>query len=1126
MKKSLLCNRVANYALNIMKISTLVYITICCLCSLAWANTSYAQRLAEQKITIDLKNVRLDEALDKLTAGTSFKIAYADNLFNQSARVTIKVNNGSLAGALQELLTPYQLSFAEIGNVIVLKKAITETRKPGKTIRGTVRDTTGLTLVGVTVRVKDKRGATSTDVNGKYILDVPDGAVLIFNYVGFRSIEVPVNGKDVVDVILHAANSRLEEVVVVGYGTQKKISLVGAQSTVKPAELQLPVRNLSTSLGGRLAGVVSVQRSGEPGGDNADIYIRGISTFSNSLSAPLVLVDGVPRPFADVDPEDIESFSILKDASATAVYGVRGANGVVLINTKNGTPGNPKFNLRYNEGITRFTQLPKFADGVTYMQLANEALTNRGSAPRYSAQAIEATRTQSDPYLYPNVNWYDAIFNKRGDMRQANLNVNGGTDRATYYVATSYYDETGLYKTDALSKYDSEVRYKRYNLTTNLTLKPTNSTTIKLGVQGYLANVNYPGTNSSTIFQDAFFMSPILNPVQYPDGRVADGTASSVQNPYALLTQTGYANQWRNQLFSNLRLTQGLNFLTKGLSATAMFSFDAYNYVSLRRTKSPTTWLATGRDTDGNLIYQQTRLGSDYLTYARANDGSRTIYNEVALNYTRSFGKHDVGGMLLYNQSDQVNTQAADLESSLPFRFRGLAGRATYAYNNRYFAEFNFGYNGSENFLPSKRYGFFPAVAVGWLVSEEGFFKPLKDVFQMAKIRFSHGIVGNSNIGGRRFAYLGTVQQFGSSTSPIYSFGRTPVGFSGYDIGEYAVDVTWETSKKTDLGLDIWALKNQLNLQVDLFNEHREGIFLRRASLPGYVGMLNNPYGNVGIVDNKGIDGSITYSGKLSENFKFQLLGNLTYNRNNVVQDDQPDPAYPWLATKGRKVGQRFGYIALGLFQSNEEIANSPRQSGDVRPGDIKFKDLNGDGVINSYDNAPVGYGQVPEIVYGFGFTLNYKSVTLSTLFQGVGNMDIWLNGEGLIPFQQGLSRGNLFSNATDRWTVENPNPNAFYPRLGVGTINDNYTRSTWWIQNGRYVRLKTLQLAYKLPKRFLNKMKFQNAQIFFSGVNLWTLSPFKMWDPELGDGSSSAYPGGAGYPNVATYSLGFNLNF
>ncbi|MFB9865178.1 SusC/RagA family TonB-linked outer membrane protein [Rufibacter immobilis] len=988
-------------------------------------------------------------------------------------------------------------------------------------VRGSVTDSTGTTLVGVTVFIKGTTTGTSTDVNGKYVLSAPENAVLVFSYIGYNSQEVAVKGRDIVNVVLRTNSSQIDEVVVVGYGTQRKISTVGAQSSVKPTELQLPVRNLSTSLGGRLAGVVSVQRSGEPGGDDADIYIRGISTFSNSLSKPLVLVDGVPRPFSDVDPEDIENFSILKDASATAVYGVRGANGVLLITTKSGTAGKPKFNVRYNEGVTRFTKVPEFADGVTYMEMANEALTTRGGQPRYSSETIEATRNQTDPYLYPNVDWYKELFNKWGSTRRLNLNINGGTDRINYYVATSFYDEKGLYKTDQLAEYDSQVSYKRYNLTSNITLKPSSSTTVKLGVQGYLANVNYPGTNASDIFEKAFFMTPVLNPVQYPDGKMADVAASSVQNPYALLTQTGYANQWRNQLFSNLRVTQGLDFITEGLSATGMFSFDAYNYVSLRRTKTPDTWLANGRDAEGNLIYQQTRIGTEFLGYSRNNNGSRTIYNEAALNYQRDFDLHSFGGMLLFNQSDEINTQASDFETSLPFRFRGLAGRATYAFKEKYFAEVNFGYNGSENFLPSKRYGFFPSAAVGWLISEESFFSPLKGIAQMVKLRVSHGIVGNSNIGGRRFAYLGTV-----ASTTGYSFGKTPSNISGYDIGEYAVDVTWETAMKSNLGLDIWTVNNGLNLQVDIFHERREGIFRRRASLPAYVGMRNNPYGNVGKIDNKGIDASANYSGKLGKNFTFQLLGNITFNRNEVIENDEPNPIYPWLDRKGLKVGQRFGYVALGLFNSEEEIANSAFQAGDVRPGDIKFKDLNADGRIDAYDQAPIGYGQVPEIIYGFGFTLGYKAFTISTLFQGVGNMDIWLNGEGLIPFQQGLSRGNLFNNIHDRWTVENPNPNAFYPRLSAGTVNDNYARSTWWIANGRYLRLKTAQLSYKLPKRYTEKVKISNADIFFSGVNLLTFTPFKLWDVELGDGSDAAFPGGAMYPNVATFSIGFNLNF
>ncbi len=1126
MKKSLFNDRVPSYIFQIMRFSTWVYFTIWCLSATAWANNSYGQRAANTNISINLKKVSLQTALQILVSKAGMKLAYADDVLKNNPIIDLNIKNEDLLSSLERLVSPYSLSVTEVDDVIILKKEkniITKNlQDQKKKVTGTVKDSLGIPLIGVAIKIKDSPSlGTSTDINGNFIINVSENASLVFNYIGFREKTVAVRSKNNIDVILQQADSFLEEVTVVAYGTQKKISLVGAQATIKPAELQLPVRNLTNSLGGRVAGIVSVQRSGEPGGDNADIYIRGISTFSSSNSKPLVLVDGVPRDFSDVDPEDVASFSILKDASATAIYGVRGANGVIIINTKTGTPGKPKFNVRYNESLTRFTQVPEFVDGVTFMNLSNEALTNRGSIPRYAEADIETTRNQTDPELYPNVDWFGALFNDYGANRRVNMNIDGGSDRANYYVATSYFDEKGLYKTEELANYDSQVKYKRYNLTSNLTVKPSNTTTIKLGIQGYLANVNYPGSNSSDIFRGAFYNTPISSPLMYEGGIVADKTLGSVLNPYALLTKTGYANQWKNQLFSNLKVTQELDFITKGLSASGMFSFDSYNLVSLRRTKTPDTWNATGRDSDGNLILQQTNRGTEYLSYSRTNTGSRTIYSEASLNYARSFGNHDLGAMLLYNQSDEINTLAANLESSLPYRFRGIAGRTTYGYKNKYFAELNFGYNGSENFLPEKRYGLFPSIGLGWIISEENLFKPLKEVVQMAKFRFSHGLVGNSNIGGRRFAYLGTVAEYGGA----YQFGVTPQAYGGVDIGEYGVDVTWETSKKTNFGLDLWTVKNSLNVQLDVFKEYRDGIFLRRSSLPAYVGMRNNPYGNVGIIENKGIEGTLTYNGKIGEDLTFQLLGNFTFNRNKIVEDDQPNPAYPWLNTKNRKVGQRFGYIALGFFESEEDIANSPFHVGDIRPGDLKFKDLNGDGVINTYDYAPIGYGSVPEIMYGFGLTVGYKAFTLSTLFQGVGNMDIWLNGEGIIPFQVGLSRGNIFTNIDNRWTIENPSQDALYPRLSVGNINSNYTTNSHWIQNGKYLRLKSLQLSYKIPKHLIKRFNIKNADVFFSGVNLLTFSPFKLWDPELGDGGSG-YPGGANYPNLATYSLGFNINF
>ncbi len=650
-----------------------------------------------------------------------------------------------------------------------------------------------------------------------------------------------------------------------------------------------------------------------------------------------------------------------------------------------------------------------------------------------------------------------------------------------------------------------------------MTVNPTNSTTLLLGVRGHLANINYPGTDYNTIFYDAYFLNPIDLPGQYSNGKFSAPFTYRMRNPYAALTQTGYNNYWRTSLASNLQVKQDLSFWIKGLSINAKFAFDTYNLVGMKRTKEPKTYIATGRDSLGNLIMQQTNpdRASEYLSYNRSNNGTRTLYNELRINYSNSFGKHHVGAMLLYNQSDKLNTEASNVVQSLPYRFKGLAGRATYGYSDKYFVEFNFGYNGSENFSPNNRYGFFPSVGAGWVISKEQFFKPLEDVVQLFKLRFSYGLVGSAKIIGRRFAYIGTV-----ANTDGYSFGITRDNYiDGKDIGEYASDVTWETAKKTNLGVNIEAFNSKLILQADLFKEHRSGIFRRRNSLPYYMGLRNKPYGNVGIINNHGFDGTLTWHDNIGA-LHFQLIGNFTWTRNKVIEDDRPKYKYPWMEHKGRKVGQSFGYIALGLFKSEKEIANSPRQNGDVRPGDIKFKDINGDGKINSYDVVPIGYGDIPEIVYGLGFSFSYKNFSLSGLFQGVGNVDIILSGTGLLPFSLGPEVGNLFSNVTDRWTPEDPDPESFYPRLMGGTLNDNYEPSTWWLKNGRYLRLKSAQLSYTIPKSVVQKLHLDDAYVFLEGVNLLTFTPFKLYDVELGNGNGSTYP------NIKTYSVGLGFRF
>ena len=1069
------------------------------------------------RISLDLQNVPLKEVFARIEDQSNYIFVYYDSILDASRRVSISVSDQPVGNVLEVLFAGTENTWKLSGRQIVIGKAAAASKAEKQTplrVMGSVKDTNGEPLIGVTVFVKERPSVgTATDINGNYLIDVQTDDVLEFSYVGYKTQDVAVAGRGLLDIVLEQNDAILDAVEVVGYGVQKKISVIGSQQSIQVKELKVPVANLTQGLAGRVAGLVSVQRTSEPGFDDADIYIRGISTLTASMSAPLTLVDGVPRSFANVDPEDIESFSILKDASATAVYGVRGANGVIIINTKSGSKGRPKFTVRYTEGITTPTKITDFVDGATYMEMSNEASMTRGGGALYSREVIEKTRMHADPYLYPNVDWMDEILRDYSHNRSANVNVSGGSDKAVYYIGLAYYDEDGMYKDTKLADYNSNTYYRRYNVTTNLTLNPFRTTEIKLGIQGYLANANYPASAQSTIFESAYFTQPTYIAPLYPDGKLGAFSGGEL-NPVAELGATGYANQWRSQVYSNLRITQQLY---KGLSITGMFSFDTYNYTSNRFTKSPNTYHATGRDANGNLIYEQTRQGTENLAYSLSAKGDRTIYLEAALNYKNTFGRHDVSGMLLFNQSDEINTKATNVEEALPYRFRGLAGRFTYGFDDRYFAEFNFGYNGSENFTPKNRYGFFPSVGLGWVISNESFFEPLTNVIQYLKVRGTWGQVGNSQISGRRFAYLATVTD---SSSTSYTFGKNmDQNYGTTAIDEYAVDVTWEVADKTDIGVDMRLLNNKLNLQFDYFKESREGIYLRRSSIPSYVGMINNPYGNIGKVENKGFELSVNYANSWGGDWSLSLMGNYSFNRNKVLEDDST-VVYPWQNTIGNKVGQRFGLVALGLFESYGEIAASPVQTGDTRPGDIKYKDINGDGKIDEYDKVPIGWGSVPEIMYGFGFSVGWKNLSLTAMFQGAAHVDAMLSGEGVLPFSQGSSRGNLLSNITDRWTEENPRQNAFYPRLSIGNINMNYEESTWWLKDTDYLRLKNIELSYRLPDHWMKRIHLDNARIFIQGVNLLTFSSFKIWDVELGDGR------GARYPNIASVSLGVNFNF
>lgn len=999
-------------------------------------------------------------------------------------------------------------------------------------ITGIITNKLNEVMKGATVQNLNTGKIVLSDGKGIYVIEASKGDSLSASFTGYNTYRWVFTDRLDYDITMETVAGSLDEVVVIGYGKQRKISQIGAQVTLNVADLEQPIANVSAGLAGRLAGLVAVQRTGEPGHDDADIWIRGIATLNDSK--PLILVDGVERSMSNLSYEDIASFSILKDASATAVYGVRGANGVVLITTKQGKPGKPRFNFDYNEAVTTFTRLPKMADGLTYMNMANEALTTRGDVPKYTPDYIDSTKAGNDPYLYPNVNWMNEIFKNTGSNRRATLNIDGGAPSAFYYVSLGYYDEKGFLKSDPSEPYHGGTQYSRYNFTSNLSLKVTETTSLELGLQGYLSNGQYPGVNTginpsdatqiNSIFQSVMDMPPVELAFTYPgdttSGRNPNG---GFRNPFDQSAKSGYGNQYKTQLYSNIRLRQQLGMLVKGLSFTSMFAFDNYSELDINHGKRENAYIANGRNDDGTLNLQLTYPGTNSLGYDRYNGGNRRVYTESALNYDSSFGNHRLSGLLLYNQSEYVDAFAGDFTSSIPSRTRGLAGRITYSYNDRYFAEGNFGYNGSENFSPKKRYGFFPSFGLGWVPSNEKFFEPLKNVIQFLKFRFSSGNVGNGNIvingTTHRFAYLDQV----NTSAPGYTFGNASNGgTSGYNISNYAVDLTWETSHKTNIGMEMNFL-HSTNLQVDLFKEHRTGIFLQRQSVPEIVGLSSATYGNLGVVNNAGVDISLQQSAQLSKNVHIAIRGTFTYARNKVISNDQPDQKYPWLNQSGQGVLTRYGYVAEGLFKDSAEILNSAKQSfGEVRPGDIKYKDLNGDGVIDAYDKRPIGTGDVPNILYGFGFDVSYKNFSLGAFFQGQSQADIMLSGSSIWPFAGDGGEGNAYSNITDRWTPENPNQNAFYPRLAFGgpkNANNDQT-STWWEKKSSFLKLRTLQLDYTFPNETFKSLGVKGARLYFVGTNVLSFSKFKLWDVELNTSN------GVRYPQVAAYSMGIHLTF
>ena len=995
-------------------------------------------------------------------------------------------------------------------------------------ISGIVKDNSGEPLIGVSVQVKGKAIGTVTDIDGKFQLNIPQrNDILIFSYLGYTTQEVKVPDNNFLNIVLQNNVTELEEAVVVGYGIQKKESVVAAISSVDIPTLKVAApRSINNILAGKVAGIISVQRSGEPGKDDAQFWIRGISTFGGG-SEPLVLVDGIERSLSNVEPEDIETFSVLKDASATAIYGIRGANGVILITTRHGKSGQPSINFKYEYGMQDPLSTPKFVDGPTYLTLLNEArlATNPNYVTPYTPEIIAKYASGEDPYLYPNVNWMKLMMKDRATSQRFNVNVSGGTEKARYFISGSFYGENGIWQRDPQKSYDSSTKLNRVNFRSNIDLELFKNMELSLGLGGYLMLNNTPGTDSGTLWYNMMLATPTAYAPVAPnpedpreDAYLNSGGAGNI-NPYQKLVDTGYNNKWANTLQTDINLKYDFSQFIKGLKAGLTFSYDAYSWNNVARTRGGDGWVLRGRDPETQeLILEKNYSGQKELGYTKSASGDRRIYFQANINYDRTWGEHGFGAMLLYNQQDYQNNDVSSATEGLPHRYMGLVSRLTYNYKMKYFLEVNGAYNGSENFAKGHRFGLFPSVAAGWLISEESFFKNNinPNFWEYLKLRASYGLKGNDKMNGRRFAYLTTI----GSGYGEYVLGKD-VNVHWGSIGEdqWGADLTWEKEREINIGIETRFL-NGFYLQADYFKRHRTGIFQQRKSMPSIVGVQNTPWGNIGEFDNQGVDATLEYTHKFGD-FLVSFRSNYTFARNNLTENDEPDHIYTYQNRKGNRLNQPFGLIAEGLFTSEEEIASSPEQTfGTVRVGDIKYKDVNGDGVINTYDEVPIGNPDTPEMVYGFGTSLAWKGIDFSIFFQGSANMDFMLSGDGFYPFLRGQEQGNVTYWATDRWTPENPRQDALFPRLSDGDNPNNYRSSTWWQRSANFLRLKTAEIGYTFPKKWTSKAKISALRIYVSGLNLHTFSKFKYWDPELGNAN------GAAYPIQRSVSIGANINF
>ena len=1041
------------------------------------------------------------------------------------------------------------MSFKKIAMTLALILSTVAAVAQTKTVKGVIyEEETGEPMPGATVSVEGSTRGVMTDLDGSFELTgVKPTDRLKFECLGKETQVLQVGTMTNFVVKLKNAANELDEVTVVAFGKQRKESVIGSISTVDVKTLKVPSSNLTTALAGNVAGVIAYQRTGEPGQDNADFFVRGITTFGANTS-PLILIDNIELTSTDLarlQPDDIESFSIMKDATATALYGARGANGVIFVTTKRGQEGPAKIFARVETSISAPTDVVELADPVTYMKSYNEAISTRDPLGElmYTYDKIEQTgKPGANRLIYPANDWYDMLFKDFATSYRANVSARGGGKVATYYVSGAYTEDTGVLKVDKRNSFNNNIDDKNYTLRSNVDINVTPTTKLAVRLTGNFRDYQGPLNGGSDVYRQVMHSDPVLFPAYYPVddehvgiqhimfGNYEDG---SYINPYANLVK-GYKNYQRSQMIAAVQLEQDLKFITKGLSFMTLFNLTRLSEFTVNRQFNP-YWYRLDRYDSYTGEYHVNRInenGTDYLTYSESGKTVRnTMYSETRLNYNRSFGKHDVTGLLVFTASESLTANAGSLQLSLPSRNAGLSGRFTYGYDKRYFVEYNFGYNGSERFHKSHRWGFFPSAGLAWMMSNEKWFKPLTKVVSNLKLRYSYGLVGNDNIGSssNRFYYLSEMSMNNSGLGA--SFGETRnVSYNGIGVVRYANEaITWEKSYKSNYALELGLFK-KLDIIAEYFTEHRTDIFMQRADIPNTMGLQASVYGNIGQARSKGIDIQADYKQAWASGLWASARANFTYSTGKY--DVYEEPTYPesYRQHAGRSIRQTWGYIAERLFIDDEDAANSPSQAAfgsQYGGGDIKYTDVNGDGVITNADMVPIGYPTSPEIIYGFGVSLGHKGFDVSVFFQGLGRESFWIdatsaystkyNKYGTAPF---VNNGQLLKAYSDsHWSEDNRDIYALYPRYSAYENHNNTQVSTWWMRDGSFVRLKQMEFGYTLPQKLTNKIHIDNLRVYFQGNNLLCWSKFKLWDPELaGEGFN--------YPIQRTFNIGVNVTF